>query len=211
MEKYHKYVFDVERRSFVGEFEQMYRQESVEHFDSWHQEDSRQLNRKLALGLLEEWNFDRVIDIGVGKGTLTHKLKKRNNVVLGLDISPTAIEMARERYPDIEFAAIDVNDLGLFEALLKQKTEDWGGVNLAFSSECLSYLSNWRQLLALLSRYCEYLLVSLYIPENPIGFVKSEQELFGVCAEHFIPIEEAFLRCSRFAVVLGKSRQLNIV
>ena len=47
MAKYHKYVFDVEKRTFIGDFENMYAHESIEKFDSWHQDDSRQ---DVALG-----------------------------------------------------------------------------------------------------------------------------------------------------------------
>jgi trans-aconitate methyltransferase len=86
----------------------MYQHEKTANFDSWHQDDSRQLNRKIALDILGSYNFQRIVDIGSGKGTLTHQLKKINNQVLGLDISPTAIEVARARFPDIEFDVADV-------------------------------------------------------------------------------------------------------
>ena len=36
-EPYHKYVFDVKRRKFVGEFEEMYQGEDKENYDSWYQ------------------------------------------------------------------------------------------------------------------------------------------------------------------------------
>jgi len=36
-------------------------------------------------------NFDSLLDIGCDKGVFTHLLKKRNNTVLGTDISETAI------------------------------------------------------------------------------------------------------------------------
>jgi ubiquinone/menaquinone biosynthesis C-methylase UbiE len=121
MANYHKFVFDTDARRFIGKFDEMYQQERVANFDSWHQEDSRQLNRKIALNILSCYNFETVIDIGSGKGVLTHQLKKRNNHVLGLDISPTAIEVARARYPDIEFDIADVNDLPVFTAYLDEK------------------------------------------------------------------------------------------
>ncbi len=111
MAEYHKYVFNTEDRTFVGNFEEMYQQEKDSVFDSWHQEDSRQLNRKIALEILSEYNFDRIVDIGTGKGALTHQLKRCNNEVIGLDISPTAVEVARSRFPDIIFDVVDVNDV----------------------------------------------------------------------------------------------------
>ena len=79
MAKYHKYVFDLENRKLVGDFETMYQNESKENFDSWHQDDARQLQRKIDLVILEDYNFEKIIDLGCGKGNLTHLLKKKNN------------------------------------------------------------------------------------------------------------------------------------
>jgi len=109
MAKYHKYVFDLENRQFVGDFEAMYQNESKENFDSWHQDDSRQLQRKIDLAILENYNFNKILDIGSGKGSLTHILKKKNNMVVGIDISQTAVDIASERFPDIDFVCSDVN------------------------------------------------------------------------------------------------------
>ena len=77
MAKYHKYVFDVEKRTFIGDFENMYAHESIEKFASWHQDDSRQLQRKICLEILNQYNFNTIVDIGCGKGALTHILKKK--------------------------------------------------------------------------------------------------------------------------------------
>lgn len=114
MANYHKFVFDTDKRTFVGQFEEMYQHEKIANFDSWHQDDSRQLNRKIALDILGSYNFQRIVDIGSGKGTLTHQLKKINNQVLGLDISSTAIDVARARFPDIEFDVVDANNVPCF-------------------------------------------------------------------------------------------------
>lgn len=110
MAKYHKYVFDLENRKLVGDFETMYQNESKENFDSWHQDDTRQLQRKIALAVLEDFNFSKILDIGCGKGALTHLLKKRNNKVFGIDISQTAVNIAQERFPDIDFRVLDVSN-----------------------------------------------------------------------------------------------------
>jgi len=143
MKKYHKYVFDQDKRCFVGDFEKMYQDEVKDGFDSWHQEDSRQLNREIALSILKGWNFESVLDIGCGKGGLTHVLKKRNNRILGIDISETAIETARSRYPDIDFDVVDITILDvLVESLTKAKGPHNGFVDLVFTSETLSYLEN---------------------------------------------------------------------
>jgi hypothetical protein len=44
---YHKYVFDVEQRRFVGDFEKMYQQEDIQHFDSWFQDDMNHMTKNL--------------------------------------------------------------------------------------------------------------------------------------------------------------------
>ena len=123
MAKYHKYVFDVKNRKLVGDFETMYQNESKENFDSWHQDDTRQLQRKIDMAILEDYNFEKIIDIGCGKGSLSHLLKKKNNYVLGLDISQTAVNIAQERFPDIDFLSTDVNQVENFTSL----TEKMGG------------------------------------------------------------------------------------
>ncbi len=111
MAKYHKYVFDLEKRKLVGDFESMYQNESKENFDSWHQDDSRQLQRKIDLAILEDYNFNKILDIGCGKGSLTHTLKKKNNIVVGVDISQTAVNIASERFSDIEFVCSNMNSI----------------------------------------------------------------------------------------------------
>ena len=143
MAKYHKYVFDVANRSFVGEFEEMYQQESVDNFDSWHQDDSRQLNRHIAFSILNQYNFHNILDLGSGKGSLTHKLKRVNNHVLGIDISETAVNIARARFPDIEFQSFDINSSTLASFLdgkYKSLSPLEPPIDLVFCAETLSYL-----------------------------------------------------------------------
>lgn len=123
MAKYHKYVFDVENRKLVGDFEIMYQNESKENFDSWYQDDTRQLQKKINLAILEDYNFEKIIDIGNDKGSLSHLLKKKNNYVLGLDISQTAVNIAQEKFPDIDFLSTDVNQIENFTSLIGKMGE----------------------------------------------------------------------------------------
>jgi SAM-dependent methyltransferase len=94
-EPWHPYVFDSEGRRFVGDFEGMYRAEVEGDFDSWHQSDPRRLDTKVATMLLEEITYTSAIDLGCGKGGFTAQLKKRDNRVVGVDASETAIRIAR--------------------------------------------------------------------------------------------------------------------
>lgn len=205
MAEYHKYVFDTDKRSFVGKFEEMYQQEKITNFDSWHQDDSRQLNRRIALDIINEYNFEKIVDIGSGKGTLTHQLKKINNHVLGLDISPTAIEVARARFPDVEFDVADVNDLSSFSAYMDKKYAA-GGIDLVFSAECLSYVEHWKELICMPATRTSYLMINLFLPENPIGYVKSADELEAEISRYFEIREQVVLKRSRFVVFFAQCR-----
>jgi SAM-dependent methyltransferase len=212
MAEYHKYVFDTNNRRFVGKFEEMYQQERIANFDSWHQDDTRQLNRKIALEILGGYNFENIIDIGAGKGALTHQLKKLNNHVRGLDISPTAIEVARARFPDIEFEVADVNDLPWFTTYLDNRyggTVAGGGrrqIDLVFSAECLSYIEHWKELICELANRTRYLMINLFLPENPIGFVKSVKELESEVSRHFEILELVVIKKSRFVILFAQNR-----
>lgn len=207
MKKYHKYIFDQEKRSFVGEFEKMYQDEIKDRFDGWHQEDTRQLNRDIALAMLKGWNFNSILDIGCGKGVLTHVLKKHNNRILGIDISETAIENARARYPDIDFDVADITmSCGLTDCLNKAKGHSDEFVDLVFTSETLSYLENWEDILCAISGHTRYLLISLFVPDNPIGFVKSPEILQRAVSENFEIIETVTLEKSKFIVIFAKQK-----
>ena len=207
MEKYHKYIFDQEKRSFVGDFENMYQDEIKDRFDGWHQEDTRQLNREIALAMLKGWNFNSILDIGCGKGVLTHVLKKHNNRILGIDISETAIENARARYPDIDFDVADITtSYGLTDCLNKAKEHCDEFVDLVFTSETLSYLENWEDILCTISGHTRFLLISLFVPDDPIGFVKSPEILQRAVSENFEIIETVTLEKSKFIVIFAKQK-----
>ena len=52
-----------------------------------------------------------------------------------------------------------------------------GSVDLIFTAECLSYIEHWRDLLAALASRTRFLMVVLFLPDDPNGFVKSVEEL----------------------------------
>jgi len=205
MEKYHKYVFDNENKIFCGNFEKMYQNEAIEVFDSWHQEDSRQLQRKIAFALLSEYNFDNIIDLGCGKGSFSHLFKKKNNNFTAVDISITAIAHAKERYPDIDFIQLDLADTTKFSNFMAKKNQE-KKINLVLSGEVFSYLSNWRDIIQVSSNYTDYFLVFLYIPDNPIGYVKSETELTEEINKNFDIIEYISIKKQKSCVIFGRNR-----
>lgn len=53
----------------------------------------------------------RVIDLGCGSGTFTYLLKQRGYAAAGLDMSPKLLQLARRKYPDLQFDEGDVEAL----------------------------------------------------------------------------------------------------
>ena len=194
---YHKYVFNAPEREFVGKFEEMYQQEEVEGYDSWFQENLNTISRGISLAMLGMFNFDRILDIGCGKVAFTHMLKKSNNYVMGTDISKAAIDKANAKYPDIDFRQMPTDDL----SSLADESFD-----LVVSAEILSYLKNWREVLQTVSTFTRYLFLTLYIPENPIGFVESFDELTGEVSKHFVVERELMLDREKI-FLLSRSRE----
>jgi ubiquinone/menaquinone biosynthesis C-methylase UbiE len=58
----------------------------------------------------------RVIDLGCGSGTFTYLLKQRGYAAAGLDMSPKLLQLARRKYPDLQFDEGDVEALPYEEA-----------------------------------------------------------------------------------------------
>lgn len=200
MAEYHKYVFDQEKREFLGHFEQMYAAEGEKIFDSWHQEDQRDLSKVVAKGLLAQYCFSTILDLGCGKGAFTHGLKKRGNRVIAIDVSATALRMARARYGDIEFHCADLNHQSLKDIIPQ-------GVELAVSLETFSYLAHWEAVLDDLAALAGHFLVVLYLPENPIGFIKSEEQLLLAFGESFEIIQDIRMRSMKKIILFGKSKR----
>jgi len=193
---YHKYVFDVEKRKFIGRFEQMYQNEDKENYDSWFQENLSYMGKRISLLILDRYNFNYVLDVGCGKGAFTNLLKKKNHRVVGVDISETAIKKARAKYEDVEFMRLTAE-----EAL--NLTEAWG---LIVAMEVLSYLRRWKKFLAEAAKRTSYLYLSLYIPRKPIGFVKNLSGLRNTVKKYF-NIETEIIWNKEHVFILGKSKR----
>ncbi|MFZ5447589.1 MAG: class I SAM-dependent methyltransferase [Thermodesulfobacteriota bacterium] len=201
MKKYHKYIFNEKKRTFVGKFEEMYREEGFECFDSWHQEDMRVLQNRICQIILNSYNFNTILDVGCGKGTFSHLLKKANNEVTGIDISETAIKIAKGKYPDISFVCVDLNYDSYKELPFFQKSYD-----LILFMEVLSYLPNYEKILEAFAKITKYCLVALFIPENPIGFVKSREAMLSAFQTQFTIIEDIHLVTHRKTILFGQSK-----
>jgi SAM-dependent methyltransferase len=193
---YHDYVFDIEQRKFVGKFEEMYQQEDVQGFDSWYQEDTTHITKRLSLCLLEQYNFDSVLDVGCGKGSFTHLLKKNNNEVSGCDLSETAIKKAKSRFPSINFFTASSSDL---------QRDHRKQYDLVILMEVLSYIADWQDFISYISTITHYCLISLYLPPNPIGFIKSFDVLTTEAKKYF-DIEKELVADKSLLIVMLKKK-----
>jgi len=52
-------------------------------------------------------------------------------------------------------------------------------------------------------------MISLYIPENPIGFIKSENDLVNEISKSFDIIEHISLNTTNFVIVFAKGKIIN--
>lgn len=195
-ERWHPYVFDTERRRFVGDFEGMYQAELRDGFDSWHQTDPRLLEVRISMLLLDQITFGTAVDLGCGKGWMTAQLKRRDNRVVGVDRSETAIAEARARFPDVEWVCSTIS------AYLDRADL----CDLVVIREVLSYIEGWRRVLADCSRLARYLLVGLYLPPAPIGFVGSHAELRREIDDRYSVVEAVVMPRRRMAIYLCESR-----
>jgi len=95
--------------TFRGELEAMYR--DIE--DPWGCEAGKSsTNNKIFVDIIFDNNlhFVRVLDIGCGLGGLLNAIKVRNwgGYVLGLDVSQSAIQKAKNFYPNMNFNCHDL-------------------------------------------------------------------------------------------------------
>ncbi|MCK4532343.1 class I SAM-dependent methyltransferase [bacterium] len=105
---YHDYVF--KDGKFIGQFEQMY-QKSKEI--PWHQDkDPYLLDCKIALNILEKRApYKSILDVGCGLGYFTKeagKLCQKDGSVLGVDLSPTAVNRAKQLFSHTDFEVMDI-------------------------------------------------------------------------------------------------------
>ena len=154
--------------------------------------------------------FSKILDLGCGKGTLTSYLKKNNNHVLGVDVTPTAVDCTI-RYPDVQFEACDINDKKFMVFLDDEYglLSNGGGIDLVFASQTFSYLSNWKMLVNDLSKRTRHLLISLYLPKEPIGFVKSSDDLMIENCAHFNMLEVVNQKVARHNILFCENKNLG--
>ncbi len=184
MNGYHEFVFDEHKREFRGKFEEMYRAELVEQFDSWGQDNDRRLDLRITKMLVDSLDPKKIVDIGSGKGLLTSYLDGPGRNVIGCDVSETALTVARERDPHVAYTKLaDSSVYSLVQFLFKSRQE-LGHIDVIVMSQVLSYIQEWKNLIDIVFAYSNGVCISLYLPENPIGFVKEWNDVCDMIALH---------------------------
>jgi ubiquinone/menaquinone biosynthesis C-methylase UbiE len=118
------------------------------------------------------------------------------------DISTTALDIARARVPHATFVHMDVGS--------PERWPELGGAfHVVTCLELLSYLERWRDVVRQCARVARYALVVLYLPESPIGFVKTHDELAEEFGRHFVVQHDIRSRTSGHLILLGRSRDVK--
>lgn len=102
--------------------------------DPWHYQTSpyEQLKYQRTLEILPAREFKSVLEIGCSEGVFTEKIARIGSEVLGVDISVTALERAKQRcahLKNVRFQHLDI---------VKDEIEN--GFELVFCAEVLYYL-----------------------------------------------------------------------
>ncbi len=109
--------FVIKDGKFVGKFEEMYQRFNA----PWEQDDQERIefakSPNIAILNLQKYKIGSVIEVGSGLGSYTDAIHRKSGIrVLGLEISETAVEKARSRYPHLEFVTDSVSALPKYKA-----------------------------------------------------------------------------------------------
>ncbi len=107
--RYQDYV--IKDGKIIGEFEQMYQ----DFDDPWEQTTREQgvLEKKIGLEIIRNKGFKHVVEFGCGFGNYTSQIFDITGNALGVDISKTAIDKAKDRHPNVDFEVGDILDFEL--------------------------------------------------------------------------------------------------
>ncbi len=131
MEHYQDYV--IKDGKFVGKFEQMYQKFD----DPWHQKEEvfHSHSRWDTILSLKQHHISSFLEVGCGLGAFFHFIVQHIPEIeqKGIDISATAINKARTRYPELNFEVCSVLDY------FRNKIDE-GKINAVILSEIVWYI-----------------------------------------------------------------------
>jgi SAM-dependent methyltransferase len=104
--------FVIKDGKFIGEFEKMYQLFD----DPWNQKKDgyveNSISRQIVCNYIKHFDIKSIVEVGCGLGKTSNFIKKQTDAkVLGIDISSTSIDKAKNSYPDILFEVDDVLNL----------------------------------------------------------------------------------------------------
>lgn len=111
---YHDYV--IKDGKFIGEFDKMYQEVN----DPWMQSmQPNRIARYAAINFIKTFKIRSVLECGSGLGYFSNWIHRETGIVpKGIDISQTAVEKARQRFPELDFQVGNVvTDLHKFPAV----------------------------------------------------------------------------------------------
>lgn len=188
MAKYHKYTTP------PGDFEAVYSNEDGEQYDAWFQSDQRAFHARLVHLLMSTRLFTSILDVGCGKGAMTHHWAIPGRRLVAYDMAEAALVKARAFYPDIDFRQGDA-----FEAVASDEYD------LIVCSQILVLEPRWRELLAEVAKRGKFVLVNEWIPQPTHWHVPSIEELEVELRKSFDIDTKVVLNDQRL-ICLGKSR-----
>ncbi|MGY1457203.1 MULTISPECIES: class I SAM-dependent methyltransferase [unclassified Luteimonas] len=127
--------------------------------DPWGMESELEQARFAATNALAMRTFGRVrtlLEVGCGEGHQTLALRELADEVHGIDVSPIAIERARVRAPDAQFAVADIHH--------QPWGEQPGRFDLVVACEVLYYIKDIPATLARMNHLGRACLVTFFAP-----------------------------------------------
>jgi cyclopropane fatty-acyl-phospholipid synthase-like methyltransferase len=127
--------------------------------DPWNMDSPGEIARFEATNRIIKREFGHVqslLEIGCGEGHQSRYLAEAADQLHGLDVSEKAVERARVRVPDGQFAAAD-----LFSQPWQQSTPRF---DLVTACEVLYYMSDVERTLARMSELGRHCLVTIFAP-----------------------------------------------
>jgi len=106
----------IKNGKFVGEFEKMYQEFS----DPWNQSEEvhySSLSRRSVCYFLEKFDINSIVEWGCGLGKTVNYIKENTGKdldILGIDISKTAIDKAKNFYPKLDFKVDNILNISQY-------------------------------------------------------------------------------------------------
>lgn len=171
-ERYQDYV--IKEGKFIGEFEEMYQK----HDNPWHQLDDvcadNSYSRQSTIVSCNKYNAKSIVEFGCGLGHFTNFMEKNicspmGGSILGVDISKTAIQKAKEKFPKCNFIQGNIKEAQIWKAI------EFSKFDVIIFAEIMWYLlEDLPQVIEYMNQYCKN---KVFI--NNLVFYKDDIQKYG--------------------------------